>query len=229
MKINNIDIRQFKATLLDRNISSNRVNPDYSWDVTLDEPTFFGNALDFKDVLLYFLVEVNTEEQFLTIMGEMAELFRKGATVEFDDIKYSYRMFLKQKPEYTKLNPTSYRLDFVLDSDYGVLPMKYKEVQTNTMTVNNYGLYSTPARLWITNTIITETLTITGFEHTIVLKDIPANANILIDGIDGQLTVNGVNAIGKLVTFHLPKLARGVTQITASATCNLRIAYQERY
>lgn len=229
MKVNGIDVYQkFNATLLDRNIPTNRVSSSYRWDYQMDRPAFFGNAVEFKDVLLYFKVEADTEEIFYQVMAEMAELFRRGGNVKFDDIKYTYKMYLRQAPTYTKLNETVYRLDFVLDSDYGVTDEKIVESSTNTITINNRGAYPTPARVWITTTAMKERLTITGFDHTIVLKEVPTNAGILIDNMNGKLTINGANAIDKLITYHLPTLPVGTSQISVDADCEIRIAYKER-
>ena len=52
MYINDVDIKNYGGKLLDRNISPNRVSQNYTWEYTLDSPTFYGSALDFKDVLL---------------------------------------------------------------------------------------------------------------------------------------------------------------------------------
>ena len=61
MRINGKHISTFGATLLDRNISSNRVSYNVKWDYMMDMPSFYGNTLEFKDVLLYFLVKAKTE------------------------------------------------------------------------------------------------------------------------------------------------------------------------
>lgn len=229
MLINNKHIREYRATLLDRNISTNRVTTNYNWDYTLDRPSFFGNALEFKDVLLYFKVDCSTENEFHLIMARMAEEFRKGATVKFSDLSCTYTMYLKQKPEYTKLNPTTYRLDFVLDSDYGLSQKRVVESNSSTISVVNKGLFSTPAKLWLTVPALQSKLTITGFDHTIEILNTPMNAEICIDGINGVLTINGENAMSKLNTFHLPKLVSGKSIISVDEPCNMTLEYYERY
>lgn len=228
MKINGKHISTFGATLLDRNISSNRVSYNAKWDYMMDRPSFYGNSLEYKDVLLYFLVKAKTEELFLKNMGLMCEEFRKGGVVRFDDIKLNYTMYLKQKPEYTKLNKNTYRLDFVLDSDYGLSDMKSVVGETN-IEINNRGAYPTPAILYLTVPVAQNKLTIQGFERNLVLKNLPNNSNVYINTYDGTIRVNGTNDVTKLDSFHLPKLPVGYTQITTSADCSIQVNYYERY
>ena len=228
MKINGKNISTFGATLLDRNISSNRVSYNARWDYMMDRPAFYGNSLEYKDVLLYFLVKAKTEEQFLKNMGLMCEEFRKGGVVRFDDIRLNYTMYLKQKPEYTKLNKDTYKLDFVLDSDYGLSDMK--SVSGNDMLeVNNRGAYPTPAIVHIKLPVAQSEFTIQGFDRAVVLQNLPNNSDIDINTYEGIIRVNGQNGITKLKSFHLPKLPVGYTQILASANCEIQINYYERY
>lgn len=228
MKINGKNISTFGATLLDRNISSNRVSYNARWDYMMDRPAFYGNSLEYKDVLLYFLVKAKTEEIFLKNMGLMCEEFRKGGVVRFDDIKLNYTMYLKQKPEYTKLNKDTYRLDFVLDSDYGVTDLKSVSGKTS-VEVNNRGSYPTPAQVTINVPVMQSKLVIDGFERRFILKDVPSNANVFIDTMTGVVWINGVNAIEKMESFHLPKLPVGFTNITVNTECDIQINYYERY
>ena len=228
MQINGKHISTFGATLLDRNISSNRVSYNAKWDYMMDMPSFYGNTLEFKDVLLYFLVKADTEEAFIKNMGLMCEEFRKGGVVRFDDIKLNYTMYLKQKPEYTKLNEDTYRLDFVLDSDYGLSDLKSVS-GTKLIEVNNDGSYPTPAIVNITLPVAQSEFTIQGFERALVFKDLPNNTKIYVNTYDGTIQVNGVNGVTKLNSFHLPKLPVGYSQIVASASCSIQVNYYERY
>ena len=228
MRINGKNISTFGATLLDRNISSNRVSYNARWDYMMDRPAFYGNSLEYKDVLLYFLVKAKTEEIFLKNMGLMCEEFRKGGVVRFDDIKLNYTMYLKQKPEYTKLNKDTYKLDFVLDSDYGLSDLKSVSGKTS-IEVNNRGAYPTPAQVSLQVPAMQSELVIQGFERTFILKGTPNGADILIDTMAGAVLINGVNAIDKMETFHLPKLPVGFTNIIVNTECDIQINYYERY
>ena len=228
MRINGTHISEYGATLLDRNISSNRVSYNATWDYMMDRPAFYGNALEFKYVLLYLKVEAETEEQFLKVMGTMCEALRKGGVVRFDDIDLNYTMYMKQKPEYTKLNETVYRLDFVLDSDYGLSDAKMVS-GGNKVTVTNNGAYPTPAMLVLSVPSMRSEIVITGFERDLVLTNTPSNAVIVIDSIQGTIIINGENGIENLKSFHLPKLPVGRSEIRANCSCNMQVQYYERY
>lgn len=228
MRLNGKHITDYNATLLDRNISANRVSLNASWDYMQDRPYFYGASLEFKDVLLYLLVEASTEEQFLKTMGEISEVFRKGAKVVFDDINLTYTFYLKQKPEYTKLNPTSYRLDFVLEGDYGVNDAK-SVVGDTSLSVTNDGVYPTPVRLTIKVPAMQSSFKITGFNHDIVLVNTPTDATIEIDSQEGTIMVNGSNGIEHMKSFYFPRLNVGTSQIQSTANCSITITYSERF
>lgn len=228
MRINGIHISEYGATLLDRNISSNRVSYNARWDYLMDRPAFYGNALEFKDVLLYLKVVAKTEEEFLKSMGRICEELRKGAVVRFDDIELDYTMYMKQKPEYTKLNATTYRLDFVLDGDYGLGILEHL-TGTKSVTVNNEGIYPTPARLEINTTTQIPRVVISGFERALELVNLPANATVVVDGMKGTITVNGTSGIAHMQSFHFPKLPVGRSTIMASVSCKINLEYYERY
>ena len=228
MRINGKHISEYGATLLDRNISSNRVSYNATWDYMMDRPAFYGNALEFKDVLLYLKVEAPTEGDFLKVMGQLCEELRKGGVVRFDDIDLDYTMYMKQKPEYTKLNPTTYRLDFVLDSDYGL--SEFKVVSGgNRVTVNNNGAYPTPATLVLSVPSMRAEIVITGFERDLVLTNTPSNAVIVVDAMQGIIVIDGENGIENLKSFHFPKLPVGRSEIRANCSCNMHVQYYERY
>lgn len=230
MIINGTDISTLGVTLLDKNISSNRVSNNYKWDYTLDRPTFFGNALEFKDAQLFMKVESETEQNFHKVMGTIAEWFRLGATVVFPDINLTYTMYLKQKPDYEKLNATTYRLDFVLDSDYGLTDLKVFTSTSNSLQIENNGLYTTPVRIALDVPAMAETLIITGFDYTVELANTPTNAKIVIDTREGTVFINGNNAIEQFKTFHLPSANIGSNIINVNRTCTkLQVDFYERW
>lgn len=230
MQINRTDINTFGAKLIGRNISNNRMSSNYTWEYSFDRPTFYGSSLDFKDVQLTMLFQANNEETFLKNYGKISEMFRKGADVKFKDISYTYKMYLKQKAEYEKLNTKWYKVEFTLDGDFGLSSLKEFEVTENTqLVVKNNGTYATPARIEITFTGTHNNFTITGFEHSIKLKDVASGKVFAIDGATGDIEYDGRNGIDKFVGWYLPKLPVGTTTIVSSEPCTMRVTFQERY
>lgn len=228
MKINNIPISNYGATLVGRIISPNRVSTSTSWDFRMDSPIYYGSSLDFKKVSLSFVFTCNTEEIFVKNLGIISEALRHGAVVRFDDISLDYTMYITEIPDYEKLNATNYRVDFELNSDFGVTDYITTTGSTK-VSVTNSGTYPTPVRLTLTVPASQSKLTIYGLDRTFVLKDTPNNANIIIDSELGLITVNGVNAIDKVDSFYLPKLPIGANQVSCSTTCDITVSYRERY
>ena len=93
--------------------------------------------------------------------------------------------------------------------------------------VNN-GIYKTPVVLTVTLANGVTGFTINGFEHDFTMKGLPSGATVIIDTMNGVIKANGVNAIDKVESFHLPKLNVGESTIRTSSSCNMTIQFYER-
>lgn len=227
MYLNDIDIKQFGGKLIYRNISSNRVSSGVKWEYYMDRPESFGSAIEFKDVQLGLILTADDETMFQRNLNLLAEEFRKGGVVKFKDMPYTYTMYLKTKPEYDKLNQTTYKVDLNLDGDFGLSDKKTVS-GGNSLSVVNSGVYKTPVVLNITLANGVTGFTINGFEHDFTMKGLPSGATVLIDTMNGVIKANGVNAIDKVESFHLPKLNVGESTIRTSSSCNMTIQFYER-
>ena len=227
MYLNDIDIKQFGGKLIYRNISSNRVSSGVKWEYYMDRPESFGSAIEFKDVQLGLILTADNETIFQRNLNLLAEEFRKGGVVKFKDMPYTYTMYLKTKPEYDKLNQTTYKVDLNLDGDFGLSDKKTVS-GGNSLSVANNGVYKTPVVLTVTLANGVTGFTINGFEHDFTMKGLPSGATVLIDTMNGVIKANGVNAIDKVESFHLPKLNVGESTIRTSSSCNMTIQFYER-
>ena len=224
MYLNDIDIKQFGGKLIYRNISSNRVSSGVKWEYYMDRPESFGSAIEFKDVQLGLILTADNETIFQRNLNLLAEEFRKGGVVRFKDMPYTYTMYLKTKPEYDKLNQTTYKVDLNLDGDFGLSDRK----TVSGLSVVNNGVYKTPVVLTVTLANGVTGFTINGFEHDFTMKGLPSGATVVIDTMNGVIKANGVNAIDKVESFHLPKLNVGESTIRTSSSCNMTIQFYER-
>ena len=227
MYLNDIDIKQFGGKLIYRNISSNRVSSGVKWEYYMDRPESFGSAIEFKDVQLGLILTADNETIFQRNLNLLAEEFRKGGVVKFKDMPYTYTMYLKTKPEYDKLNQTTYKVDLNLDGDFGLSDKKTVS-GGNSLSVANNGVYKTPVVLTVTLANGVTGFTINGFEHDFTMKGLPSGATVIIDTMNGVIKANGVNAIDKVESFHLPKLNVGESTIRTSSSCNMTIQFYER-
>ena len=227
MYLNDIDIKQFGGKLIYRNISSNRVSSGVKWEYYMDRPESFGSAIEFKDVQLGLILTADDETMFQRNLNLLAEEFRKGGVVKFKDMPYTYTMYLKTKPEYDKLNQTTYKVDLNLDGDFGLSDRKTVS-GGNSLSVVNNGTYKTPVVLTVTLANGVTGFTINGFEHDFTMKGLPSGATVIIDTMNGVIKANGVNAIDKVESFHLPKLNVGESTIRTSSSCNMTIQFYER-
>lgn len=227
MYLNNIDIDQFGGKLIYRNISSNRVSSGVKWEYYMDRPEFFGSAIEFKDVQLGLIFTADNETIFQRNLNKLAEEFRKGGVVKFKDIPYTYSMYLKTKPEYDKLNQTTYKVDLSLDGDFGLSELKTVS-GTDSVDVVNNGIYTTPVILTVELANGVTSFTMHGFEHTFSMSGLPSGATVIVNTMSGLVQVNGINAIDKVDSFHLPKLNVGDSTVWTSSSCNITIQFHER-
>lgn len=232
MEINGVNISVYDATLIDKNISPNKVSSFLKWEARVDEAYQFDSFLDFKDIYIQLLVR-GTEYTFHRTLGNLTEQFRLGAEIKFSDVPgITYTCFIQEKAEYEKLNNGWYKVNFNVLCDYGLgsKTTVSESSAVSALMVQNHGLYATPVKLTIQLPVIASPFMIHGLTEDIGIESTTRNnTQIVIDTLTGEVTVDGINAISKYVGFSFPRLLTGVTNMTFSHPCVPKVEFRERY
>lgn len=232
--INSKDISTYGGKMLDKMIGSNLVNSQCVWDSGIDMPYPLESSLDYKRVYISVLFEGMTDDQFFRTQGRLTDLFRAGAVVVFSDIQLTYTCWLEDSFDVERLGNGAFRLNMNVINDFGKSVLK-SSTFTNSryFTIDNQGLYATPARITITVPNLVQPpniLEVKGMHVDWGIERTTRNgAVVVVDTEKGTVTIDGVNGMKQYIGYEFPKLKAGENNFELSQACNVTIEYKERY
>ena len=200
MLINGIDINNYGATLLDKDIQTAEVITYQDW--LRNAPSFItlGQKEKYKAITCELVIKGTDDDDVLEKISDLIKQAEK-CTIQFDDTAFIYDAILNAK-DHKRLGNSHkiYALNIEWQSGYA-----YKSEITETMnnvtskTITVPGNLPTPAVVTITPSIDTISATLTGLsKNPIVISNLHVNTPATIDGekctvteadIDTTLTV----------------------------------------
>lgn len=117
-----------------------------------------------------------------------------------------------------------------ITSNITYLPIAVKD--GSSFTVKNNGTAAAPCRISITTINDIMALKITGLsEDPITVQSVLAKSNLIIDGINKNITINGKQAFDQYDAWEFPRLLPGTNQVTITNANDMviNIEYQPRY
>lgn len=229
MLINNIDVRNLGAILMEKNIQSSSIDSSYVWTDNSLLPIFSKQKFNFVSLEVRLYVKGSNESD---VKSKVSALISKSkeCILNFEDDFYYKSFLINSSIENTlKKETRKLTLSFVAYS--------YKDQIVETMnritskTINVSGNTEAPAILEVTPSIDLIDLTITGLaEDPIILKNLKAGKKIIVNGEDCTVTVDGVNKYGDTDMWGFPKLKPGSNNITVSKnSVDISIKYKPRF
>lgn len=119
MKINNIDIKDYNAELIDRVISTTRINSHTDWMDEAAEGIVLRQAYDWRTITLTFVVKENHDEDNAYRRVSALTEALKDCTIRFDDINLDFRCVLDGTTQPERLQNGVFRVVFSLKNDWG--------------------------------------------------------------------------------------------------------------
>lgn len=231
MLVNNIDIKNFKAKLMSRNINSAEVEIFNYWGTNITNPISCKKGVNkFKVLNLTLDILCSNANELETMKSNLIKQF-ENATIKFDDIDYLYKGFMNEAPSYKYIMKGNEIVDIemlvIAEKDYVTEAMN----RIISKTINVTGNIETPALIEIIPSISLVDLTLTGFdEDPIKIKNLVAGKKIIINGEDGIVTVDGVNKYADTEMWNFPSLKPGANIITVDkSSVDITIKYKPRY
>ena len=140
MLVNNIDITNYKAELLDRAISTTVVHSITDWMDEATEGSLLRQAYDWRNIKLTFLVREIDEDQAYKRISALTEALKK-CTLRFDDINLDFPCVLDGTTVPDRLQNGVFKVIFNLKNDwawgevvsftYHVAPANAKQIHVN--------------------------------------------------------------------------------------------------
>ena len=103
MLINNVNISQYKAKLLERNISVANVNNKNLWDANFLMPVEGKYKYSYKVVRLKFDIKADNSSELELYKSKLTKELEK-ATIKFDDIDYYFIGYYSETPTIERIS-----------------------------------------------------------------------------------------------------------------------------
>lgn len=230
MYINYQNISDFKATLIDRDISENSSSSGVSWEAGAASPIEKGIQRGFKTISLVFLFKCADDNDFYKNKSKLLKELL-SCYISFSDMDLQYRCWLDGIDSNERIRPGIYKTTVNLLCDYGRGQTKtYQGKDTKRIDVENLGTHAATVYLKITSNKITENINISGFSEPITITGLPQGDSIIINSHTGEITnLTGENYFKYYNSWSLPYLNPGNSQITLSTGCDVELSFNELY
>lgn len=229
MKINEINISRYGATLLDKKISNHEVIVINDWLDGAAAPVFHREYNKYKDVILTVLFQGTDEKRIIkNIDSFLAEI--KTSTLKFNDLSFYYDVKFIGKIEPEKLNNKNYKVRFFL-LGYKTYEEEHKKtILTDRGNIFNPGTLESPVWIEIKPTNDIETFVIDGLtKKPIVLKNLVGGAVYVVDGYTMRFLKNGANDIKNFEGFEFPKLQPEDNNVLFSVATEVNVKFFPYY
>ena len=230
MLVNNIDISNYKAQLLTKDIQTAEVVTYDDWLRNALSPLYMGKQEKYKQIKIQLYIKDTDDNAVLNDISNIIKEFEK-CTIKFDDIDFYYDCLMVSK-SHSRLAKGKYTLDVELKSGYA-----YKEAITETIigvfnkTINVSGNLPVPAIVTVTVPSDGSNVTLTGFgEDDITIINVQGNSPVIIDGEKCTVTENEVNKFGDTDIWQFPVLQPGDNIIGINSNLyTVQIQYKPRW
>ena len=225
MKINSADISDYHAKQWRVTFDQSDISNESEWPRGSPLPFFSVNHRMFKTIEISMLVYGDNREQIRNRISDITALLLDAATLELDGYVRKFRGILKKSSVKEGSDQARKRFQ-TLELEFE--GYEYGEVVSTTaagvtqLSVYNPGNVESPAVITISPQIGMDELTITGIGRDSSGTDLPATVydlttgkNVILDGINGLITEDGI--LKEVNIWTLPAMKPGNNEITLSS------------
>ena len=229
MIVNDIDIKKYGAS-----VSSKLIQPaeiEIKKSKVGNVYTKLSSKVGFKKITIKILFEaIDRNTAYKNISDFMAN-FIDEADIKFNNLEHYFHAYLTNSSiEDTEFDEWLY-LNLELDGyEYGEEVVEVMDgVIEKTIFVK--GNVETPCIVEITPKADLSEITLKGFgDDPIVVRNLVKGNTVVIDGIKGKVTVNGVNKFGDVEMWEFPKLNLMKNDLIATRNiCSIKVRYRLKF
>lgn len=228
MIVNNIDISQFDAKLLKKDIQLSEVQNKFEWIEGSLLPLKLREREVFRVVTLEILVKTETLEDNIKQCSSIINLL-KDCDVEFEDMKGKHKLYMIEHERTKSVRLETSRL-FVELAGYYYEEEPEFTLEGRTGSIFVPGNMETQAVVTITPQLNMIDLTIKGLGNDIIIRNLKSNTPIVIDGEKGLITEGAKNKFGETDMWGFPYLKPGRNTVSINKdNVNVKIKYKSRW
>lgn len=139
MKINNINISNYSAELLDRQVSTQNIDSITNWFAGSNNGNLLRQTNDFKSILLTFLIKEETEDAAFKKISKLTEELKKCEIV-FDDINLTFSCYLESSAKPVRVQNSVFKVVYLLKNDWATGNAVSTQYSFNTLAVKTLKL-----------------------------------------------------------------------------------------
>lgn len=232
MLINNIDISKYNARVLDVNIQNSSISNLSDLDIKNKLlPLFLKSKAALNNITVTLLINSLDKRQYYLDKSNLLSNMLDSFDIYFKDRNLKFKCVLVNQADQPSLRQIRgrFQLTFI---GYNLENEVIENINRITSkTVDAFGNYKVPIIMEITPVIDMIDLKITGLsEDPLIVKNLKGTKTIIIDGINGTVTQDGINKFNDTDMWEFPFLVPGKNNILLSKdTCNITIKYNPRY
>lgn len=232
MLINNIDISKYNARVLDINIQNSSISNLSDLDIKNKLlPLFLKSKVSLNNITVTLLINSLDKMQYYLDKSNLLSNMLESFDIYFKDRNLKFKCVLVNQADQPSLRQIRgrFQLTFI---GYNLGNEVIETInRVSYKTINALGNYTVPIIVEITPIIDMIDFKITGLsEDPLILRNLKGNKTIIIDGINGTVTQDGINKFEDTEMWEFPFLVPGKNNITLSKdTCNITIKYNPRF
>lgn len=232
MLINNIDISKYNARVLDVNIQNSSISNLSDLDIKNKLlPLFLQSKVALNNITVTLLINSLDKRQYYLDKSNLLSNMLDSFDIYFKDRNLKFKCVLVNQADQASLRQIRgrFQLTFI---GYNLENEVIETInRVTSKTVDAFGNYKVPIIMEITPVIDIIDLKITGLsEDPLIVKNLKGTKTIIIDGINGTVTQDGINKFNDTDMWEFPFLIPGKNNISVSKdTCNITIKYNPRF
>ena len=232
MLINNVDISTYNARILDVNIQNSSISNENSTEIKNKLlPLFLESKASLNSITVTLLINSLDKRQYYLDKSNLLKNMLEPFEIYFKDRDLRFKCILNNQMDQVSLRQIRgrFHLTFVGYNKENEIIETVNRV--NSKNINARGNLKVPIILEINPIIDMIDVTINGLsEDPLIIKNLKSNKKIIIDGIEGTVTQDGINKFVDIDMWEFPFLVPGTNTITVNKdTCNITIRYNPRF
>ena len=227
MKVNNIDIRKYDAKQLTVDVQPPSIYANYEWTNGATIPTEFATEVKAGHLRLAVYFKGKNRNEIIRTASEFMKNFTKSCDLELDGYKGKYRGFMTANNYSKTIAKDRYILNLEFDGFFYDEELEIVIDGKTTASFYRVGSRVAPCIVEIHAKSELKNYTIGGFgDSDIVVESLEKGKTIVINGHDGLVTMDGVNAFEMVNLWEFPTLTSDETMLTfSSAEASVKIRY----
>lgn len=227
MKVNGIDISKYNAKQLSVDVQPPSILTNYEWMTGAVLPTEFKTEVQMGHLILTVYFKGKDRGSIIRSASEFMENFKSACDMELDGYAGKYRGFMVADEYEKKIAKDRYVMNLEFDGFF------YDDEQTlifdgvDAANISRIGTRDVPCAVEIYAKNALTNYVVRGFgEDYIIVSSLAAGKTLVIDGINGLVTIDGVNAFDIVNMWEFPKLTARETSLEFSSTeATVKISY----